>query len=118
VLKLRPVPNSFLNRTDREIGTVKKAKVEEEKYFQFLLAIATKSNKKTAMYLILVSNLFTIAVGSITLAIYPSMNNWGFHIGAGIALTGVAFAIYEVLFINRLFKQAMKTPYEIQISPI
>jgi LuxR family maltose regulon positive regulatory protein len=29
VLKLRPVPNSFLNHTDREIGTVKKGKVED-----------------------------------------------------------------------------------------
>jgi tetratricopeptide (TPR) repeat protein len=36
VLKLRPVPNSFLNRTDREIGTVKKAKVELNTGVKFL----------------------------------------------------------------------------------
>ena len=83
----------------------------EGEYHALLIRAARRSRPIEAILPICVSAGFIMLTGLVVLLFYPRPStDWGFWIGVGIILYGVAIAFYGTLSVRRLFRQASLAP--------
>ena len=79
----------------------------EQAYLDFCMDLARRSRLSRAVLGVAASSFFIVLAGGVILFFYSSPDNdWGFWIGMGVVLYGVAMGLYGTHWMVRLFRKA------------
>jgi hypothetical protein len=80
--------------------------VGEHEYRAFLVGVARRSRLGRALGSVYAAAGFVTLTGLSVLLFYPTADEWGFYIGAGIVVYAMAMAFHGTVFVVRLFREA------------
>ena len=82
----------------------------EKAYLALCIDLARQSRLSRALLTVAASSFFsTLAGGVVLFFCWNPTNDWGFWVGLGVVIYGIAMGMYSALWMVRLFRRAAQT---------
>lgn len=89
--------------------------IGEERYHALLLEVAGRTRLRQALLPQLAGSFFIVLLAATVWIFYPDpMRDWGFWIGAGIAMYALVRLFHGTLFARRIFRKAAQAQVQLQ----